>query len=590
MGNRELLEAKGIILGSIRDTGKTTCPTCSELRKPEHRKDKCLSVNVAEGVFNCHNCGFAGKVGEYAPVKEVQYAVPTYNNQTDIPNTVVHWFFKRGISQKTLTKMQISYGKEWIPKDEAIVGAIQFPYFRDGQIVNIKYRSSSKGFKMFKDAQLIPFNLDGIKDSQEVIWVEGEMDQLSFVEAGIDYAISVPNGASRGNQNLEYLDNSWDCFENIKRHYICTDNDEAGFKLRDELIRRLGIERCLQINLIDCKDANEFLQKYGPEALRQAKENAEYFPISGIIRVPQLKEEVEHFYRFGLPQGRKTGMREFDDHISFVSGQLTGITGIPNQGKSSFLDQILSLLSINHGWKTGIFSPENFPVALHLTKLAETILGLPFYSHGRMQLNDVQNLMDYLSDRFFWISPEDEDFSLDNILSKGKQLVRQKGINALVIDPWNKLEHTQPSGISETNFISKELDKIIRFNQTNGVHGFLVAHPTKVQKNKDGSYEVPNLYSISGSANFFNKIDNGMCVYRNFTTGRTEVHVQKVKYKHLGKLGLIEFTFDPRINRFLPIDQNMAGAWNALKPEQAEAEIVKLTPPKEPKPHNEYLF
>ena len=82
-----------------------------------------------------------------------------------------------------------------------------------------------------------------------------------------------------------------------------------------------------------------------------------------------------------------------------------------------------------------------------------------------------------------------------------------------------------------------------------GLHCFLIAHPTKIQKNRDtGKYEVPNLYSISGSANFFNKTHNGFTVYRDDNeadkTSTVDVHIQKVKQSWLGKKGFVTFKYN----------------------------------------------
>ena len=135
-----------------------------------------------------------------------------------------------------------------------------------------------------------------------------------------------------------------------------------------------------------------------------------------------------------------------------------------------------------------------------------------------------------------FIDPEDSS-DLDTILQKAQFLVKRKGIKMLVIDPWNKLEHNMENGITETQYISKKLDELTTFAKQNDVLLFLVAHPYKMKK-ENGKFEVPNLYSISGSAHFYNKADYGISVYRNDEAGNVEVHIQKVKFKHLGNTGV----------------------------------------------------
>jgi twinkle protein len=67
--------------------------------------------------------------------------------------------------------------------------------------------------------------------------------------------------------------------------------------------------------------------------------------------------------------------------------------------------------------------------------------------------------------------------------------------------------------------------------------------------NSNYNFDVPVLYDISGSANFYNIADNGITVYRRFneddaSQSYTEVYIQKVKSKYIGKLGRIDFTYN----------------------------------------------
>ena len=135
-------------------------------------------------------------------------------------------------------------------------------------LINVKYRDGRKNFKLYKGAEKIFYNINSIIGHDSCIIVEGEMDVLAFVEAGIRNVVSVPNGATLNQNNLDYLDNCIDYFENKEKIILAVDQDEAGVALQQEFIRRLGAENCYLADFRDCKDANEYLLKYSIEDLR----------------------------------------------------------------------------------------------------------------------------------------------------------------------------------------------------------------------------------------------------------------------------------------------------------------------------------
>jgi twinkle protein len=477
----EKLENAGINVSKIRG-GKTICPKCSHTRK--NKNDPCLSVDLAEGVYNCHNCGWCGGVKEKRMIEEKTYFKPVYSNRTDLPKNVVDYFFTRGIGQETLLKSKITSGTEWMPQIGKETNAIQFNYFRNGELINVKYRDARKNFKMVKDAELIFYNLDAIKESDWCVITEGEMDALTFIECGIDQVVSVPNGASKGNQKMDYLDSCYSYFENKKKVVIATDNDEAGRALREELGRRIGFEVCVWIDFGEYKDANDLLKATrSKEAVKKCLEKTHDFKIDGIFTIDDVWDEVSDIYSNGLPTGSKTGDDEFDAHLGIMPGELTMVTGIPGHGKSIFLDQISLKLCLNSGWKFGICSPESHPVAFYYTRLIKRLLGKKFSSRN-VSTFELEQSRDWIKDRYNLIAPP-SGYNLDEILAKARHLVLKKGIKGLIIDPWNRIEMNAPAG-GERRWINEQLDKLIRFAQKNGVHIFLVAHPTKMQKDKDG--------------------------------------------------------------------------------------------------------
>src|SRR5262249_8516738 len=107
----------------------------------------------------------------------------------------------------------------------------------------------------------------------------------------------------------------------------------------------------------------------------------------------------------------------------------------------------------------------------------------------------------------------------------------------VVIDPWNELEHMRPQWMSETEYISESLSRIRRFARTYNCHVWVVAHPRILQRDKDGKRPVPTPYDVSGSAHWYNKADNCITVWRDVASDskKAQIHIQKVRFKHVGK-------------------------------------------------------
>lgn len=563
-----------------------------------NEKSGSFTVSPTKNIYTCFGCGKTGDaiqfLVDYKKIsfqdaceilsnrlnipaqdqhkeKPKSYYRPPQGNITALSDNLVEWFRGRKISQKTLIELNVGEGVEYIPQVKQKRNCIHFNYFRNGELINTKFRDGQKNFKMVAGAELIMYNLDAIRNATEIIIVEGEIDALSLHEAGFKNVISVPNGAAvtkSAGANLIYLDNSIDYLPENAKYILALDNDTPGNTLRDELARRLGFENCYKVTFRDCKDANECLLKYGASVIAECIADKKEFPLVGIYKASNIEAEIDDYYVNGLPPGYAIQLNEFDDHLKFHLGYLTTVTGIPGDGKSEFLDFVCTKLNILHGWKFGMYSPENHPMQLHFSKYAEKLIGKPWDGPNRINPVELKQAKRHFEKNFFFINPED-DFSLANILTSVKQLIRKYGVTAFIIDAWNKLEH-QYTG-NESKYISEQLDKITMFCQRNGVHCFLVAHPTKAQKNPDGTFEVPNLYSISGSANFFNKTANGICVYRDRTQAfTTKIYIQKVKFKHWGHTGNVVIAWDSQTGRYY---KGHPDKTNWLKGLEVQAEI-----------------
>ena len=261
----------------------TVCPECSSNRKKKLLK--CLSVNVEEGVWHCHHCGYSGTLKGGNQPTEIHWDKPKYRKPDPkpiikLPKRVLNWFASRGIAQETLETFKITTAKVYMPQVEDFVQAIVFPYLRNGEFINAKYRGSNKNFRLEAGAERILFNFDMLAEG--IVFVEGEMDAMSVVQCGLP-AVSVPDGApSEHSSNYEskfrFLESAEGRISELKEVIIAVDSDAPGQRLEDELARRIGREKCKRVEWpTDCKDANEVLLKHGPEKLRECIADAKLY-------------------------------------------------------------------------------------------------------------------------------------------------------------------------------------------------------------------------------------------------------------------------------------------------------------------------
>ena len=544
------------------DPQKMFCPDCHKKRK-KHPTDKPLAVYWNSCYAKCFNCGsefFFGKTEKigHQPTKKQpmtkEYKKPgRLTNEEPLDENMKRWFENRGIPAELAEAEGIFKVCRKMPQTEKVEKCIVFPYKVEGELINRKYRDGAKNFMLESGAELVPWRIDHIRDTMECIITEGEMDALSFIVAGRDDVVSVPNGAQK---NLTWLERFIEThLENKERIYIAADTDAKGLELRNELVRRFGEEKCRIVTYgEDCKDANELLQKGGVQALRKAIEEAQEVPLEGIYTAADVKEELLALFEKGLQKGAVLGMGELDDMLSLEVGRLMIVTGIPGDGKSEFLDEMAVHLSLNYDWRCAWFSPENFPVTLHHPKLIEKLIGKRFLK-GLITPKEFEAAVNYLSHNFFDILPE-EGYRVDTILEKAEALVRRKGIRVFILDPYNCLEHQIPMGQSETQYISEFLEKLRSFARRRQVLVVLAAHPTKMKRDPlTKQFPVPTMYDISGSAAFFNKADFGIAIERDRTKDVTRIHVQKVKFRHLGYPGVASFKYNTHNGRFVSIEE-----------------------------------
>jgi len=532
------------------------CPVCSHTRKPKNQKAKCASYDWERGLGTCHNCNTSFQLHTYKRKGNADkvYVKPKQIINEDQPefvsDKVIEWFKTRGISQETLFNLKIEEGPEYMPQTGKTENVIKFNYFMGGELTNVKYRDGRKNFKLYKGAEKVFYNIDSIVGFEYCIIVEGEMDVLALYEAGITNAISVPNGATLNTNNLDYLDNCIDYFEDKDKIILAVDSDEAGQALQSELIRRLGSEVCYLAKFDDCKDANEYLLKYGPEELSKVISGAKPVPLENVTTFKDVEDEVSDFVKNGFKPGFQIGLANFDRIFSTYTGQFITVTGIPSSGKSDFVDQMCVGYNQNYGWKIAFASPENAPTYLHAHKLMRKVWqDMP--TSADIKTDKWNQVADHVNNNFFFIDME--RYTLESVLKKGAELVKRKGIKCLVIDPFNKVRDVDAKTEDVNRYTMEYLTKIEMFAKKYDVLVFIVAHPTKMYKGNDGQIDEPTMYNIKGGGEWYDASYHGILVHRNYEEKTVKAKVLKVKFQNLGENGAeAHFKWEPKSGCFIP--------------------------------------
>lgn len=543
-----------------------TCPHCSDRRR--NNKGQCLSATIYSDrvVANCHHCETGGATyltDNFKPFSPPAFEKPKHKAlkrlDVGLSEQAVEFLASRKISLKTAQAYSLASSRAYffdpVGREE---DGIAFPYIVKKKTMGHKVRCLIQKTFICDTALGSLFGLQNVDlgESEDLLICEGEMDPLSMYEAGILNATSVPNGSSSFHkvnedgtmkEQLGFLWDAKDVIDKAKRILIATDADDPGEKLAEELSRRIGKHRCWKVSYPgDCKDANDVLMKHGAVVLKQCVEDAEPWPVEGLYEADKYMADVLDLYQNGFGAKIKTGLQAVDEIYSVAPGLLTVVTGIPGNGKSTFVDQLMVNLARSHNYTSAICSFEN-PPAVHIGKLAAMLTQKHFFdteTYGeKMTERELQQVLPFIHRHFKFIHQDDgKKATIDSVVERIKTAVFRWGVQVVVVDPYNYL--ARPGKIdNETQWIDEMLTEMRLLAQLYDLHIFFVAHPTKMQMNADGSHMVPKGYSISGSAAWFSKPDFGLTVHRE-QNGDVKIVNWKTRYDWLGKIGEATIFYD----------------------------------------------
>jgi twinkle protein len=478
--------------------------------------------------------------------------------------------------------------------------ALVIPFHRDGQIVRRKYRFFDREegkWTADKGGERIAFNEDCLRDDsllgQPLIITEGEFDAMAALQAGFPRTISVPDGAPPpGERSAEDLETSakyswlrairpYLTPERVETIIIAADGDDNGAALLQDLSVQLMRARCKFITYHKapraererlgrerCKDLNEVLQFYGSKGVVETIGRAQWLQVDGVYRMSDLPPlPAPRVYDIGFPL--------LSENYKLRLGDFVVITGVPGLGKSTFANDLCCRAALNHGLRIGWASFEQAPQRDHRRALrswygaprdqrldVDPVERLPAdWREGRPvhQMSDAQiaEADAWIDQQMVFIVPgEDDDVTLEWMLDRMETAVIRHGVQVIVIDPWNEMDHCRDRDETMTEYVGRAIKSLKRFAKKFQVHLIVIAHPTKSTKDQSGVYRMPTLYDISDSANWYNKCDLGIIVHKE-SADATLIKVQKSRYHEIiGRPGEVVMHYSRDERRFIETERS----------------------------------
>jgi twinkle protein len=469
----------------------------------------------------------------------------------------VEWLMARAIDPEVAIRAGV------ISKHDAGANWLAFPYSdpETGQIVNCKYRlTGQKRFRMDEGGPLLLWNLRCLTDaelfkpSEPVIITEGEMDALSAMTAGWNRVLSVPNGAPAkaddsgpidpDNDKARYAPiwNARRLLDRVRTFIIATDADEPGRILAAELVRRLGPERCRFVEYpAGCKDLNDVLVAYGEAGVTRALQAAKPYPVQGLYRMSDFPEETQ-------PEPMRLRIPDMWDCWPVVPGRFTVVTGYPGKGKTTWMMACLADLMLQ-GVNICLGSFETTVNPIMRDTLRQHLMGCNL---KRMTPEKQAQADAIIEERLTIIAQQsiddDSDLDLDGVLELAKIAVLRDNARVVVLDPWNQIEHKRHSNETETEYVGRAIRQMKRFAKNYQVALVIVAHPAK--PSFEEAKHPPSLYSIAGSAHWYNAADYGIVIHRKRESNITHIANVKVRMGNPGSEGVRDLAWDWERARF----------------------------------------
>lgn len=506
------------------------CPYCRP--KPTGDNLNSFSINLKTGQFKClrASCGVSGNMitlsrdfdfslgteaDEYYRPRKKYRRLPTPKKPYVPKDPAIRYLESRGISGETARRYEITVRTD----NENI---LVFPFYDDRGILQfVKYRKTDFVKDRDKNKEWcekgckpVLFGMKQCNDKfDRLIVTEGQLDSLSVASAGLENAVSVPNGA----QGFTWVPYCFNWIVKFQEIVVFADFEKGHMTLLEDFQKRFPnkIRHVREQDYRGCKDANELLQKHGPAAVRQAVENAVMVPVQRVLPLA----DVEDVNIYELPK-LKTGIQELDRTLygGLPFGMVCVIAGKRGDGKSTVASWIMANAT-EQGYPTFAYSGE-LPNYLYKSWFDFQIAGrnhitennTDFGTVNRFITNRNQELINawYRERAYIYDSRIIDTDEQEDLLKSVTRAIMQYGIRVVLIDNLMTAmyidERPGTDKYDQQGRFVRELTKIaIRYD----VLVLLVAHRRKNVSSPDANDEISGSGDITNLAGITLSYDRG---------------------------------------------------------------------------------
>jgi twinkle protein len=307
-------------------------------------------------------------------------------------------------------------------------------------------------------------------------------------------------------------------------------------ELRDALAVRLGDTKCRWV------DWPEFSTQ--PDELRNVIDASRPMWTDEVATIDDIPEPAPE-------QAYETGFRMLDDWgIRFVRPAFMSVIGPYGSGKSVLLRQLCVNLWRKHGWRTLITSFEERVKPRMQRDLRRHLIGAPLKTWDEVDIakadGEIRQAFRFLRRR------RTGRLDLERLLDRIAYAVQVYGVDVVIIDPVNELDHTVPRNQSKTDYMGEFIMALKALADDYNLLVICAAHPPKdgVEKRMSRG-RLLTLNDGADTAHWGNKSDIGWCVWRPGFEGPTLLHIDKLKdHETMGKPTLAELHLIPDRNAF----------------------------------------